>query len=127
MPAQTPEQCDELFGQYVNARDVDRLVALYEAQASLVNEDGSVNRGSAAIREAIQGLFAALPEAKITMKVVRVVPAGDDLAVLNNDWSLTGKAADGSAVEIKHKAMEIVRRQSDGTWRFAVDDPYARG
>jgi len=127
VPAQTPEQCDELFGQYVNARDLDRLVALYEAEASLVNEDGTANRGIAAIREAIQGLFAALPEAKITMKVVRVVPAGDDLAVLYNDWSLIGKAADGSAVEMKHKAMEIVRRQPDGTWRFAVDDPYARG
>ena len=48
-------------------------------------------------------------------------------AVLNNDWSLTGKAADGSAIEMKHKAMEIVRRQPDGTWRFAVDDPHARG
>jgi uncharacterized protein (TIGR02246 family) len=127
MPAQTPEQCDELFGQYVNGRDLDRLVALYEPQASLANEDGTANRGTAAIRAAIQELFAALPEVKITMKVVRVLPAGDDLAVLYNDWSLTGKAADGSTVEMKHKAMEIVRRQSDGTWRFAVDDPYARG
>ena len=23
--------------------------------------------------------------------------------------------------------MEIVRRQHDGTWRFVIDDPYARG
>ncbi len=25
------------------------------------------------------------------------------------------------------KAIEVVRRQADGTWRFAIDDPYARG
>jgi hypothetical protein len=25
------------------------------------------------------------------------------------------------------KAMEICHRQPDGTWRFAIDDPYARG
>lgn len=28
---------------------------------------------------------------------------------------------------MRHKATEIVRRQADGTWRFAIDDPYARG
>jgi uncharacterized protein (TIGR02246 family) len=127
MPAKTPEQCDELFGIYVNARDLDNLVALYEAQASLMNEDGTAARGTAAIREAMQGSFAALPEGKITMKVVRVVRAGDDLAVLYNDWSMVGKDADGSPFAMQHKSMEIVRRQPDGTWRFAVDDPYARG
>jgi uncharacterized protein (TIGR02246 family) len=126
VPAKTPEQCDELFGKYVNARDLDNLVG-YEVQASLVNEDGTAARGTAAIRETMQGLFAALPEGKITMKVVRLVRAGDDLAVLYNDWSMVGKAADGSPFAMQHKAMEIVRRQSDGTWRFAVDDPYARG
>jgi hypothetical protein len=51
MPAQIPEQCDELFGKYVNSRDLDNLVALYEAQASLVNEDGTAARGTAAICE----------------------------------------------------------------------------
>jgi uncharacterized protein (TIGR02246 family) len=127
MPARTPEQCDELFGKYVNSRDLDNLVALYEPHASLVNEDGTESRGTAAIRAALQGLLAALPQAKIIMRVARIIRAGDDLAVLNNDWSLTGKTADGSAVEMNHKAIEIVRRQQDGTWRFAVDDPYARG
>jgi uncharacterized protein (TIGR02246 family) len=127
MTARTPEQCDELFGTYVNSRDLDSLVALYESQASLVNEDGTAARGIAAIRETLQGSFSALSEGKLTMNVVRVIRCGDDLAVLYNDWSMVGKTADGAAFEMKHKAMEIVRRQSDGTWRFAVDDPYARG
>jgi uncharacterized protein (TIGR02246 family) len=127
MPAQTPEQCDALFGTYINSRDLENLVALYEPQASLGNEDGTAAHGSAAIRETMQGIFAAFPELKITMNVMRVVRAGDDLAVLYNDWSAIGTAADGSPFAMEHKAMEIVRRQSDGTWRFAVDDPYARG
>jgi uncharacterized protein (TIGR02246 family) len=127
MPAQPSEQCDELFGTYSNSRDLDNLVALYEPQASLGNEDGTAAHGTAAIRETMQGIFAALPEATITMNVVRVVRAGGDLAVLYNDWSAIGRAADGSSFAMEHKAMEIVRRQSDGTWRFTVDDPYARG
>lgn len=127
MPARTPEQCDELFGSYVNARDLDNLVALYDPQASLVNEDETVATGSAAIRETFEGLFAALPEAKINMNVVRVVRAGADLAVLYNDWNMSGRMADGFPFSMRHKAMEIVRRQPDGTWRFVIDDPYARG
>jgi len=127
MPAQTPEQCDELFATYLNSRDLDNLVGLYEAPAILANEDGTLSIGKAAIRETLQAIFAALPEGKITMNVVRLVRAGDDLAVLYNDWRMVGRLANGSPVEIKHKAMEVVRRQSDGTWRFAVDDPYARG
>jgi ketosteroid isomerase-like protein len=107
MPAQTPEQCDELFGRYLNSRDLDNLVALYEPQASLGNEDGTVSRGTAAIRETMQGLFAALPEGKITMNVVRTVRAGDDLAVLYNDWSVVGRAANGSPVEIKHRRWKL--------------------
>jgi uncharacterized protein (TIGR02246 family) len=127
MPARTPEQCDELFGAYVNARDLDNLVALYEAQATLVNEDETVAAGSAAIRQAIKELFAALPEGKIKMNVVRVIRSGEDLAVLYNDWNMSGKTADGSSFTMQHKATEIVRRQPDGTWRFVIDDPYARG
>ncbi len=127
MPARTPEQCDELFGAYVNARDLDNLVALYEAQATLVNEDETVATGSAAIRETIKGLFAAFPEGKINMNVVRVVRSGEDVAVLYNDWNMSGKTADGSPFTMQHKAMEVVRRQPDGTWRFVIDDPYARG
>jgi len=49
---------------------------------------------------------------------------GEDLAVLYNDWSLR---ADGKPAELVGKAMEVVRRQPDGTWLFAVDAPFARG
>jgi ketosteroid isomerase-like protein len=80
MSAQTPEQCDELFGKYVNARELDNLAALYEEHASLMNEDGTAIRGAVAIRNALQGFLDALPEATITMKVLRVAKAGDDLA-----------------------------------------------
>ena len=127
MAARTPEQCDELFGTYVNARDLDNLVALCEPQASLVNEDETVAAGSAAIRETFKGLFAASPEGKINMNVVRVVRAREDLAMLYNDWNMSGKTADGSPFTMQHKAIEIARRQPDGTWRFVIDDPYARG
>jgi ketosteroid isomerase-like protein len=58
---------------------------------------------------------------------VKVVQSGDDLAMVYNDWHMSAKRADGQPVEVRGKAIEVVRRQPDGTWRFILDDPYARG
>ena len=71
-------------------------------------------------------MFATM-NPKFTMNVVRIVKAGDDLAVLYNDWSLSAIRPDGTPFAETGKATEIVRRQRDATWRFIVDDPRARG
>ena len=72
------------------------------------------------------GALPGLPDLS-TSGVTKVVSAGDDLAVLYNDWSMSATGADGAAVSGSGKAIEIVRRQPDGTWRFVVDDPFGRG
>ena len=41
--------------------------------------------------------------------------------------TMSAKGADGSPIERAGRAIEIVRRQADETWRIAIDDPYARG
>lgn len=59
------------------------------------------------------------------MNVVNLARPSEDLAVLFNHWTIRGTNEDGSALEISGKAMEIVRRQADGTWRFVFDHPVA--
>ena len=125
MAARTPEDCDRLFAEHVNAGDVDAVARLYEPRATLVQQDGPPATGAAAIRDALAGFAALKP--RIEMNVTRVVKAGDDLAVLYNDWTLVGTDPDGKRLELTGKAIEVVRRQRDGTWLFAVDDPFARG
>lgn len=120
----TPEDADRLFAERMNAGDVEGLVALYEPAGVLVREDGTPVVGPAALRDELGGILALRP--RITMRVTRVVSSGDDLALLYNDWSLTATAPDGSAVALEGRASELVRRQADGTWRYAIDDPYAR-
>ena len=118
MPARTPEDVDRLFGEYVNAGDLDSLVALYEPDAALLLGPEPLV-GSAAIRAGLGAYLAMKP--RLEMRVVRVVAAGRDLAMLYNDWRQTAPdPAEGHA-------LEVVRRQADGTWRFVIDDPYARG
>ena len=125
MIPRTPEECDALFAHHMNADDLDALVGLYEPGATLIPAPGETAVGQAAIREALAGLVAA--RTRITMHVVRVLRAGDDLAALYNDWRATLIGPDGQQLEVAGKAIEVVRRQPDGTWRFAIDDPYARG
>jgi uncharacterized protein (TIGR02246 family) len=124
MPARTPEDCDRLFGEGINAGDADAVAALYEESGGLVLETGEVATGSA-IRGFLDAFVAMKP--RLEMNVWRVVRCGDDLAVLYNDWRLTLPGSDGASVVSGGKAIEIVRRQADGTWKFALDDPRARG
>ena len=125
MPARTPGDCDRLFEEHVNAGDVEAVVGLYEEGGSLVQHDGGVATGHAAIRGVITRLVAIQP--KLRNSVVRVIEAGEDLALVYNDWHMSAKGRVGKPIERTGEAIEVVRRQADGTWRFAIDDPYARG
>jgi uncharacterized protein (TIGR02246 family) len=125
MPARTPKQCDDLFARHIQAGDVDAVVALYEPKGCLVLEGGRVARGTGAPRKAITTFAAMKP--RFQMKVVRIVKAGDDVAVLYNDWTLSATGPDGAPFTDKGKAIEVVRRQRNGTWRYVVDDPRAGG
>lgn len=119
MPATKPEECDVLFEKYVNEGNIDALVDLYEPEATLVSAPGQLASGREAIRAALGPLLSM--GMKVKLNVTQTIVAGD-IAVTYNDW--TGKAGE---VELAGKAMEICRKQADGTWRFIIDDPYARG
>jgi uncharacterized protein (TIGR02246 family) len=125
MPAHKPEECDRLFEYYLNAGDLIHLVMLYEDGCSLVRSDGGVGTGHAAVRAVYEPMLATRP--RIKLEVVKVVRTGADLALVYNDWTFTATGADGSPVQRSGKAIEVVRRQPDGSWRVAIDDPVGRG
>jgi len=118
-----PEDCDRLFAECVKARDLAGLIALYESEAQYVRRDGTVVTGKPAIRELLQGLTNIATE--IEMNVLRVV-ALNAVAVIYNDWKSKSVSEDGQVRESSGKAIEVVRRQPDGQWLFAIDDPFGR-
>lgn len=121
MHARTPEEIDTLFAGALNAGDLDALVSLYEPQASLMPSPGNVVTGTAAIREALSGFLAAKPSMMLT---ARTLAQTGDIALVNAAWQLSMTAPDGNATTMSGSSVEVVRRQADGRWLFAIDFPF---
>jgi uncharacterized protein (TIGR02246 family) len=124
MTARTPEDVDRRFADALNAADLDALVALYEPQASLMPMPDKLVTGSAAIREALAAFVAGKPHITLTP---RVVAQSGDIAVVSAKWQLSMTGPDGKPANMTGQSVEIVRRQPDGRWLFAVDLPFGAG
>jgi ketosteroid isomerase-like protein len=112
-PAELHSQVQTAF----NAADVDALVALYEPDARMFRDDGTVAEGVDAIREVWAGLIAL--GGSLAMTTRHAVEA-DEIALLSNSWTFT---MDGAEVA-SSITSEVARRQPDGTWRYVIDNPY---
>jgi len=112
------------FEQAFNSADRDALLALYEPEATLLLETGPV-AGVAGIGQALAGFLAMKPVIRLTPGPV--VRGGGDLAVLRTKWTLKGTGPDGQPVEMSGQTVEVVRRGSDGLWRYAIDCPFGVG
>jgi len=118
-----PEDCDQVFAACVKARDLDGLMALYEPEAQYVRRNGTVVAGQGAIRELLQSLTNVATEIEMN---VSIVVALNGIALIYNDWTAKAVSEDGRVRESAGKAVEVVRRQPDGRWLFAIDDPFGR-
>ena len=121
MGARTPVDVDHQFAVALNSGNIDALVALYEPNASLTPQPGTTVTGHAAIRQALEGFIAAKPH--ITL-VPKVIAQSGDLALVSAQWQLAMTGPDGKPATMSGRSVEILRRQGDGTWLFAIDEPF---
>ena len=121
MPAQTPAECDIQVIQALNARDLDRAMSLYEAEATFVAEPGKPVTGAKAVREVMAGFIASEPT--LTIEVPFVAQSGDT-ALLHSKWTMKSLDETGNVIEMAGTGVEVVRRQADGTWKFIIDNPW---
>jgi uncharacterized protein (TIGR02246 family) len=124
--AKTPLEVDQLFAKALAAADLEAIVALYEPKAVVPGQPGQPSAvGLDQIREAMRP-FVALKPTNVVLAAT-VVAELDGLAILYDDWRATGHASDGSEVPLSGKAIEVMRRTADGSWKFIFDDANARG
>ncbi len=107
--------------QAINRGDLAAAVALYEPNAVLVVKPGQLARGAAEIREALAG-FVAMKA--ILRSDAQTVVEAEDIALYVGRWNLRGTDAGGQTVVLGGESTDILRRQGDGRWLIALDNPW---
>jgi uncharacterized protein (TIGR02246 family) len=111
------------FEQNLNAGDLEAVMALYEPDARFVARSGETIVGSDRIRGVLPGIIRS--KTKFQSRVIKAITV-DDVALLYTDFQGTTVDASGKTIEIRHKAIEVLRRQPDGAWKLIVGDPNGR-
>jgi uncharacterized protein (TIGR02246 family) len=117
----TPEEVLSSVIEGINTGDLDALMTLYEADACFATQPGQLAKSPESVRQSLRN-FTDL-KGKLDLKVKRVLQASD-LALVITEWSFSGSGPDGNPVNIASKSADVLRKQTDGTWRFVIDNPW---
>ena len=117
----TPEQVLKSIVEGINTGNLDALMTLYENKAAFATKPGSLAHGLSGIREGLAGFIAM--KGTLDLNVTRVLEA-DGVALVIGAWSFAGIGPDGEPVRLSAQNADVLRRQSDGSWRFVIDNPW---
>ena len=117
----TPIDTVNQLADALNRGDLEAALALYEPNAVLVVQPGQLARGSAELRTAL-GRFIQL-KPTLRSRVQHAVEAGD-IALYMGRWTLQGTDPLGQAIVLGGDSSDVLRRQQDGRWLIALDNPW---
>ncbi len=106
-PAKEPNDLEKFFVERANAGDVEGLVALYEANATLACGDGEGIVGADQIRKFFINYLMSCPQLTASVQAP---------ALCSGNLALTSSRHSNGDV-----SAEIARRQPDDSWLWAVD------
>jgi ketosteroid isomerase-like protein len=118
MRASSPIEVDNLFVKFMSEGNLESVLELYDPEISFVNQAGEIKKGISAIREELAPFAESKQVIKFDIKLI--VPNGD-VALVHNQWQLI------SPKKMSGYAIEVMRRQPDGSWRFFIGDPFTVG
>ncbi|MGU0693181.1 YybH family protein [Pseudomonas aeruginosa] len=117
----SPSEVPQAFERHFNAGDLDALAKLYGEGSVFVPTPGVSLAQSAEIRNALTQFMASKVPIKLTIR--QVYQAGDTAQIVF-DWVMQGKAQDGKPVDMAGTGADVVTRRADGTWVYAIDNPF---
>ncbi|WP_447984650.1 YybH family protein [Nitrospira sp. Nam74] len=121
MGVTNPDNLHKAFETAFNSANVEAVLALYEPEASLVPQPGTVAQGRSSIKQALQQFLAVRGTMRI--ETVYVMKQGG-IALTRGQWHLNGKDPQGHPIEISGKSVEVARQQPTGEWLLAIDHPF---
>ena len=118
----TPKEFLKSYVEKFNAKNVSSLMDMYETDACFQVQPGQVVKGLRKnIRRSLQGFIDM--NGNLQSNVKGVIQASN-LALVNTEWLFSGTGPDGKPLNIDGKATDVLRQQSDGTWRIVIDNPW---
>lgn len=115
MAAKTPEENHKLFEAAVSRADIDALIELYEPDAVMTMPDSEL-RGHAQLRAFFEAWLCA--PANVKLEPLRVLTLGE---IALEKTRCVSFDADGTQ-SVSYSTV-VLRRQTDGQWRIAIDFP----
>ena len=100
-----------------NTGDVATVMSMYDVSGIIVPQPGKAVSGRQQFEESINAILS-IP-GRMEIKTVYCLETGD-LALGRSEWSIT----DGDEVKISAKGIEVMKRQSDGTWKIVIDQAF---
>jgi uncharacterized protein (TIGR02246 family) len=120
MKIRRPEDAHRIYVDAFNSGSVEAVLSLYEQDATFVPQPGQVLSGLKAIGEALQQFQS---QGAMTAETRYCITCGD-VALASATWQIKGSSRDGNVIKFEGTSAEVLRRQSDGHWLFAVDHPF---
>lgn len=117
----TPKEFLKSYVEKFNAKNVSSLIDMYETDACFQVQPGQDVKGLENIRQSLQGFINM--NGTLQSNIKGVIQA-TNLALVNTEWSFSGTGPDGKPLNIDGKATDVLRQQSDGTWRIVIDNPW---
>lgn len=120
----TPEKVLDAIVEGINSGNLESLMTLYEAESCFATLPGQLAKSPESIRESLRSFIDL--KGKLDLKVKRVLQVSD-LALVTTEWSYSGTGPDNEPVNLLAKSADVLRLQSDGTWRIVIDNPWGTG
>jgi len=118
---QTLRDLDAQWSAAAGAKDVDKTVSYYAADAIVMPPNASRAMTKETIRSAWKEMLTS-PGAAITWKATKVeVAKAGDLAYVSGTYEQLMTDASGNQAKDRGKYVEIFKKQTDGTWKVIVD------
>ena len=100
-----------------NTGNVATVLSMYDFNGIIVPEPGKPVSGKEKFEDAIKAILSI--KGKMEIKTVYCLQTGN-LAVGRSEWSIT----DGNEVKVSAKGIEVMKQQSDGTWKIVIDHAF---
>jgi ketosteroid isomerase-like protein len=116
-----PEDLYPALSDAFNAGDLEAILSLYDPKAVYVIKPNRVTESPAELRAAMQHVIALRGHLMINPQTfIR----SDDLVLVLGTFTLSGRRRDVKPFDRTSRFADVLRRQPDGRWLIAVDNPY---